>query len=80
MSGFKSVLKEAEDTDVIYYSVSPPIPVVATREWLQRRVLRRDFPTKGMISILYYSVHLEGITVKKGWVRAETDVAGSFIL
>lgn len=34
MSGFKSVLRETDDTDIIYYAVSPPVPVVATREWL----------------------------------------------
>jgi hypothetical protein len=40
------VASESDLVDVVFYYVPPPIPVIATREFLQRRVLRRDFPLK----------------------------------
>lgn len=58
MQGFDIVKSESENIDVMYYYVSPPVPVVSTREWLQRRVLRRDFPNRGQICLMFYSISL----------------------
>lgn len=54
---------EREDIDIMYYYVVPPIPIVSTREWLQRRVLRHNFPYNGQICLLFYSVELSDIQV-----------------
>lgn len=76
MQGFDIVRSESEQIDIMYYYVAPPIAIVSTREWLQRRVLRRDFPEKGQICLMFYSVELGEIPVKKDRVRAHTEIAG----
>jgi len=34
MQGFDIIKNESESIDVMYYYVSPPIPIVSTREWV----------------------------------------------
>ncbi|CAD8114368.1 unnamed protein product [Paramecium primaurelia] len=76
MQKFNIVRHEREDIDIMYYVVVPPIPIVSTREWLQRRVLRYDFPYKGQICLLFYSVDLQEFPITKNPVRAHTEIAG----
>ena len=41
--------------DVIYFSVIPG-NFVDNRDFVQKRSVRKDFPTKGDVSIVYYSI------------------------
>lgn len=38
--------QENELEDVIFYYAVSPIPMIAPREWLQRRIVRYDYPNE----------------------------------
>ncbi len=46
LRGFKIVARESDLVDVITYYVPAPLGVISTREFLQKRILRKDFPEK----------------------------------
>ena len=79
MEGFKVVLKESDTRDVIFYYASPPLPVFAPREWLQRRIVRYNYPQENQTTIVCFSVEHVLQPVMKGHIRAETDGSG-FVL
>lgn len=63
-------------SELIYFYVKSPVPLVANREFVQRRSHSR---TSDSYVIVYRSVAKEELPVPEGWVRAHTVISGYHI-
>ncbi|CAD8156497.1 unnamed protein product [Paramecium octaurelia] len=72
---FQIIKTESEDIDILAYYVQPPIRLVTPREWVQRRILRYDFPEKGQITLIFYSIDYPQHPVNRNRIRAYTEIS-----
>ncbi|CAD8078889.1 unnamed protein product [Paramecium sonneborni] len=72
---FKIIKTESKDIDIVSYYVQPPISLVTPREWIQRRILRYDFPQKGQITLIFYSVDYPQHPINRNRIRAHTEIS-----
>ncbi|CAD8071372.1 unnamed protein product [Paramecium primaurelia] len=72
---FQIIKTESEDIDIVAYYVQPPISLVTPREWVQRRILRYDFPQQGQITLLFYSIDYPQHPIKNNRIRAHTEIS-----
>ncbi|CAK71920.1 unnamed protein product (macronuclear) [Paramecium tetraurelia] len=72
---FQIIKTESEDIDILAYYVQPPISLVTPREWVQRRILRYDFPEKGQITLIFYSIDYPQHPVNRNRIRAHTEIS-----
>ncbi|CAK77527.1 unnamed protein product (macronuclear) [Paramecium tetraurelia] len=72
---FQIIQTETEDIDIVAYYVQPPISLVTPREWVQRRILRQDFPQTGQITLLFYSVDYPQHPINSKRIRAHTEIS-----
>ncbi|CAD8073909.1 unnamed protein product [Paramecium sonneborni] len=72
---FQIIKTESEDIDIVAYYVQPPISLVTPREWVQRRILRYDFPQKGQITLIFYSIDYPQHPINKNRIRAHTEIS-----
>ncbi|KRX00391.1 hypothetical protein PPERSA_03612 [Pseudocohnilembus persalinus] len=73
--GFTRVEQLNDYTDIIYSYVDPGFGVTK-REWVQKRFYKFDYPNPGQITICYYSVEHPLYPKKKGYIRADSYIAG----
>lgn len=79
-SEFKIVeTNNEEGWEVLYMSIKSPSIFVSDRDFVQKRKIWRDFPTKESIILHFKSVDHHLCPEKPKFVRAETVISGYFI-
>ncbi|EGR28919.1 start domain protein [Ichthyophthirius multifiliis] len=76
--GFQVLDTISEGVDVIYFFVDPGLGVTK-RDFVQQRILKRDYPEKGQITIAFFSIQHSSQPEKKGFIRAHSYIAGYVI-
>ncbi|CAD8062515.1 unnamed protein product [Paramecium primaurelia] len=72
---FQILKTESQDIDILAYYVQPPISLITPREWVQRRILRYDFPEKGQITLIFYSIDYPQHPINRNRIRAHTEIS-----
>lgn len=67
-----------KDCDLFYFTIKTPWGIT-TRDFLQRRAFRRDYPQKGQIMIQFKSTESPLMPERKNHIRAETIISGYLI-
>lgn len=61
---------------MIHYFVDSGVPGASRRDFLEKRVVARDFPSKGSVTLVTYSIEHPKCPEVKGVVRADTYISG----
>lgn len=64
--------------DIIYFYIDPGFGVTK-RDFLQKRAVRRDYPQKGEITIVFFSTTHPSMPETKGTIRAISHIAAYII-
>jgi hypothetical protein len=60
---------EGDNEDEDYITFITPAPIITTREFLQKRIRRNDYPRKGAITLLFYSANHPMVPERKDRIR-----------
>jgi hypothetical protein len=72
------VVSIQDDFELLYYMIKTPIGITK-RDWLQKRILIRDYPGPGCICLYFISVEDDSMPPKPKVIRAETLISGYII-
>mmetsp|Transcript_4056 Transcript_4056/g.3392 ORF Transcript_4056/g.3392 Transcript_4056/m.3392 type:complete len:170 (+) Transcript_4056:1240-1749(+) len=76
---FLVVEDDAEKLEtVLYYSIKAPFGI-SNRDFLQKRKVLNDYPTKGISYMHFKSIEHPEVPVYKGTIRADTIISGYVI-
>ena len=69
------LIDSQEDYEVLYYMIKTPFGITK-RDWVQRRIVIRDWPEPGMLIMHFISMDHPDMPPRKGVIRAETIISG----
>ncbi|KAL4499682.1 hypothetical protein ABPG72_017222 [Tetrahymena utriculariae] len=76
--GFSVIEQLGEFEDIIYFYIDPGFGVTK-RDFLQKRAVRRDYPEKDEITIVFFSTTHPSMPEIKGNIRAISNIAAYII-